>query len=73
MFKAANVGTVDRILRLLVGAILIALPFVMPDLELWATAAYTYGALIVGGVLVFTALVRFCPAYSILGVSTCGR
>ncbi len=73
MFKAANVGTVDRILRLIVGAILIALPFVMPQLDLWANAYLKYGALVVGAVLVFTALVRFCPAYVLIGANTCGR
>lgn len=73
MFKSANVGTVDRILRLIAGAVLIALPIAMPDLDLWSNDAMRYGAFGVGGILILTALVRFCPAYVLIGANTCGR
>lgn len=72
MFKSANVGTVDRIFRLILGAILIALPFAMPHLEYWANPLFYYGALVVGAVMILTALVRFCPAYVLIGANTCG-
>ena len=57
-----NVGTVDRVLRVLVGLILI-------------TAAATGRIGVWGwiGVLpLATGLFRFCPAYTLLGMNTCG-
>lgn len=70
MFKSANVGTSDRILRIIVGVILIALPFGLPRLELWDNPLFYYGSLVVGAVLILTALVRYCPAYSLIGANT---
>jgi hypothetical protein len=58
-----NVGSVDRILRIVVGVVLIALVFVMPDL------ANPWGW--IGVVPLVTALVGWCPAYTILGIKTC--
>lgn len=69
MFKAANVGTVDRMLRLIVGAILIVLPIVM----VFESQVVQYAMQAVGAVMVFTGLVRFCPAYTLLGMNTCGK
>ncbi len=57
-----NVGTIDRPVRLLAGAGLIAL-----------AATGTIGAWgYVGVVPLLTGLLRTCPAYSLLGVNTCG-
>lgn len=70
MFKSTNIGTADRLIRLIIGVVLIALPFttVVPGL----TQGYgRYAALIVGAVLIVTALVRFCPLYRLVGASTC--
>lgn len=72
MFKSANVGTADRIFRFVVGAILIALPIVMPDLGIWANPVIYYGAIVIGAVMILTGLVRFCPAYLLIGANTCG-
>lgn len=69
---SANVGTIDRVLRFILGAVLIALPFAMPDLEYWANPIFHYGAFVVGGVMILTALMRFCPAYVLIGANTCG-
>ncbi len=58
----ANVGSIDRVLRLVLGLALIALA---------ATGVVgAWGWL--GVVPVATALFRFCPAYTLLGVNTCG-
>ena len=57
----ANVGTIDRILRIVVGLILIAMVFVGPQTS-WGW---------VGVVPLLTALIGFCPAYKLLGLSTC--
>jgi hypothetical protein len=70
MFRQANVGAVDRIMRIALGALLIVLPFTTA-VDLWGGDVLSYGAPIVGVVLVLTALVRFFPLYSLLGADTC--
>ncbi len=57
----ANVGGIDRILRIVVGLVLIALVFVGPQTP-WGW---------VGLVPLLTGLFRFCPAYRLLGMNTC--
>jgi hypothetical protein len=64
-----NVGTPDRIARIVVGAVLILLPF-LSGLALFANPVWLWASVIVGAVLIVTALVRFCPLYAILGLST---
>jgi len=66
---SANVGSIDRILRGIVGVILIMLPFVTGFGA--GSALLTWGAVIVGAVLALTAVFRFCPLYRIIGVNTC--
>ncbi len=61
----ANVGQVDRMLRIVVGIVLIALFFVL-------TGPARYLA-IVGLVALGTGLLSFCPLYSVLGISTCPK
>lgn len=57
----ANVGGIDRILRIVVGLVLIAL-----------AATGTVGAWgWIGVVPLLTGVFRFCPAYPLLGMSTC--
>jgi hypothetical protein len=59
----ANVGGIDRVLRIVVGIGLLALVFVLEgDARWWG---------LVGIVPLATGLFRFCPAYSIFGLSTC--
>jgi len=64
----ANVGTVDRLFRLILGAILIALPFVMSNLALPSMLGIV--SLIAGIVLAGTAVIKFCPIYGIFGLRT---
>ena len=58
----ANVGGIDRILRIVAGLVLIAL-----------AAANVVGlwGYIVGGIVLATGVFRFCGAYTLLGVNTC--
>jgi hypothetical protein len=57
----ANVGGIDRILRIVIGLALIA-----------AAATGTIGAWgFIGIVPVLTGAFRFCPAYPLLGMNTC--
>jgi hypothetical protein len=67
---AANIGSLDRILRLVAGAALIATAF-LSGLALFDDTTVKYGAVLVGVVLIVTGLVRLCPLYSILGIRTC--
>jgi Inner membrane protein YgaP-like, transmembrane domain len=57
----ANTGSIDRILRIVVGLVLIALVFVGPKTS-WGW---------IGVVPLLTGLVRYCPAYMLLGLNTC--
>lgn len=60
-----NEGSLDRVLRVIVGLALLAGYFVFPD------AAYRW-AFLIGVVPLVTGLVGTCPLYSILGINTCG-
>lgn len=65
-----NIGSADRVVRIIVGLVLIVLALV-PGLPLAGSPALQWLAGIVGAVLVVTALVRICPIYRLLGLSTC--
>ena len=67
-----NIGTPDRIIRIILGIVLIALPFVS-GLTLFDAGWARVAAIIVGLVLIVTALVRSCPLYTVLGMRTCPR
>lgn len=67
-----NVGTVDRALRFVLGALLVVSVFIPPFAEMvapWGAWQYTLTAW--GVVMLGTAAFRFCPAYTLLGVRTC--
>ncbi len=66
----ANVGNMDRILRLSLGAVLIVLAL-FSGLAFFDGTVVKYGAVVVGLVLIATGLLRTCPMYSILGIRTC--
>ena len=57
-----NVGTIDRAVRIIAGLALIALAFT-GTIGVWGY---------IGIVPVLTGLFRVCPAYSLIGVNTCG-
>ena len=63
-----NEGTMDRAIRAGLGTLLLLLALFG---SLTSPAVY-WGALIVGGVLIVTALTGFCGIYRLLGVNTCG-
>ena len=60
MFKT-NEGTIDRVLRVIVGLALIAIVFVGPQTP-WGW---------IGLVPLLTGLVGTCPLYTVLGIRTC--
>lgn len=59
----ANVGTIDRILRGVLGAALLLVAVLGDGPIRWLGLA--------GVVLIATGAVRFCPLYAVLGVNTC--
>lgn len=65
----ANIGSIDRIVRIIAGVVLVVLAFV-PALPLAASPVLQWGAVLVGFVLVMIALVRFCPLYALFRLST---
>lgn len=56
-----NVGTLDRTLRIVAGIVLIGLA-ATGTIGIWGY---------IGIVPLLTGLLRTCPAYSLLGMSTC--
>ncbi|MDZ7823860.1 MAG: DUF2892 domain-containing protein [Ahrensia sp.] len=70
MFKTANIGSIDRLVRIIVGLALIVAPY-FTQMALWDNTVARYGLPIIGAVLVLTALFRFCPLYRLIGASTC--
>ena len=63
-----NVGSTDRLIRIIVGAALVLLPF----LGIVSSTSATLGIvlMVVGVILIVTGFVSFCPIYRILGKST---
>ncbi|WP_299443104.1 DUF2892 domain-containing protein [uncultured Rhodospira sp.] len=58
-----NVGGMDRILRIAIGAALIVVTALVPALSPWGY--------IIGAILAATGLLRVCPAYLPFGIKTC--
>ncbi len=61
-----NMGSTDRIIRLLLAAVFAYLYF--GDI---VTGTLGLVLVILGGVFVLTSVVNFCPLYSIFGLNTC--
>ena len=56
-----NESNIDRVLRVVLGLVLLSLVFVGPQTP-WG---------LIGVVPLVTGLVGVCPVYSVLGISTC--
>ena len=61
-----NMGGIDRIIRIIVAAV-IGVLFYMNIIQ--GTLAYVL--LAVGGIFALTSFVSFCPLYAIVGLNTC--
>lgn len=57
-----NVGNADKVIRIILGLVLIALVFVGPQTP-WGW---------IGIIPLATGLIGFCPLYSVFGINTCG-
>lgn len=62
----ANVGSTDRIVRLVAAAVALLVAF----FGVGATSTLGIVLIILGVLLAVTAVVRFCPIYRALGMST---
>lgn len=62
----ANMGSTDRIIRVLIAAVFAVLYFT-------GTVTGTVGLvlLVLGAVFLLTSVVSFCPLYALFGISTC--
>lgn len=63
-----NMGTIDRVVRLLV-AVAVAALYMLNIIS--GTVAIVL--LVLAGVFVLTSLVGFCPLYMPLGINTCAK
>ena len=71
-----NIGTNDRVIRLFIGVFLLFVGFgglFGSPMVAGIGTGWAWAALIVGVVMVVTALIRFCPAYTLFGWNTCKR
>lgn len=57
-----NIGSVDKVLRIVAGLVLLSLIFFLEGAVRWVG--------LIGIVPILTVLMGWCPGYSILGVST---
>ena len=63
-----NMGSIDRIVRIILAAVFGLLYF-----NGVVTGTLGIVLLVLGGVFVVTSLVGFCPLYKIFGLNTCPR
>lgn len=63
-----NIGTIDRVIRIVIGLFFIAyaIPVGFPDTG-WNWTGW------IGIVPLATAFMGFCPAYTVVGLSTCKK
>jgi hypothetical protein len=64
----ANMGSVDRIIRLVIALIFATLFFTETVSGTWGIVLMTFAV-----VFTLTSVVSFCPLYAPLGINTCSR
>lgn len=63
-----NMGNVDKLVRLIIAAIVLLL-FLFDVID----GAVAIVLLAISGIFVLTSLVSFCPLYTLVGMNTCKR
>lgn len=61
-----NMGTADRVIRILVAVLFAVLYFTNT-----VTGVLGIVLLVLGGVFLLTSLISFCPLYTLIGLNTC--
>jgi len=59
-----NIGSTDRIVRIVAGIVILGSFFLLEGNARWLA--------LIGIVPLATGLFRWCPAYALLGLNTCG-
>jgi hypothetical protein len=67
-FGEKNVGMVDRVIRIILGIILLYLFLVN-----MVAAPWSYLVALIGLILLGTGIVGSCPLYSMIGMNTLGK
>jgi len=62
-----NVGIFDRIVRVVLGAVLLAAAIT----NYLSSAPVSFAAIFIGAMLISTALLGTCGIYSVIGLNTC--
>ena len=60
-----NLGTVDRLVRVAIGLVLLALIFILDGGQRWLG--------LIGLIPLVTGTFSFCPLYRMIGLNTCPR
>lgn len=68
MIFTSNLGSFDRILRIVIGIALLVYAILISGIELSSPTGI--GIIVVAVVLIATAFISFCPLYRIIGVGT---
>jgi hypothetical protein len=63
-----NMGTWDRILRLIIAAVIVVL-----SISGKISGTLEIVLLVVAAIFVLTSVIRFCPIYKPLGINTCKK
>lgn len=58
-----NIGTVDKVIRLILGIVLMSLYFLLDGGLKYIS--------ILGIILILTAFINYCPLYTLFGINTC--
>ncbi len=63
-----NMGTADRIIRIIIAAIIVTLYFTE-----MITGTLAIVLLVLSGIFVLTSFISFCPLYTLFGIKTCPK
>lgn len=63
-----NMGTADKIIRIIIAAIIVTLYFTE-----MITGTVAIVLLVLSGIFVLTSLISFCPLYTLFGIKTCPK
>lgn len=61
-----NMGTADRLIRLIVAAVILGLSFTHVITGMLATIV-----IVLAAIFALTSMVSFCPLYTLVGINTC--
>lgn len=63
-----NMGSIDKIIRILIAVVIVGLHFAKAITGTWAVIL-----LVLAGVFVLTSIISFCPLYYPFGINTCKK